>query len=86
VRTSSLTERRRSARVNLLCCLSVEAVYTVGSGSAVGIATCYGLDYRELEFESRKGLEFSVLHIVQTGSGAHPASYPMGTECSFPRG
>jgi len=23
---------------------------------------------------------------VQTGSGAHPASYPMGTRGSFPRG
>jgi hypothetical protein len=26
----------------------------------------------------------SVLHSVQTGSGAHPASYPMGTEHSSP--
>jgi hypothetical protein len=24
--------------------------------------------------------------LVQTGSGAHPASYPMGTEGSFPGG
>jgi hypothetical protein len=23
--------------------------------------------------------EFSLLHVAQTGSGAHPASYPMGT-------
>jgi hypothetical protein len=29
------------------------------------------------EFESRYGQEFSLLHVVQTGSGAHPASYPM---------
>jgi hypothetical protein len=28
-------------------------------------------------FHNRK--EFSPLHSVQTGSGAHPASYPMGT-------
>jgi hypothetical protein len=28
--------------------------------------------------------DFSLLHIVQIGSGAHPASYPMGTGGSFP--
>jgi hypothetical protein len=33
----------------------------------------------ESEFESRYGQEFSLLHVVQTGSEAHPASYPMGT-------
>jgi hypothetical protein len=32
------------------------------------------------------GQEFSVLHVVQTGSGAHPASYPMGTGGTFPEG
>jgi hypothetical protein len=29
---------------------------------------------------------FSLHHRVQTGSGAHPASYPMGTRDSFPGG
>jgi hypothetical protein len=29
---------------------------------------------------------FSLRHRVQTGSGAHPASYPMGTGGSFPAG
>jgi hypothetical protein len=38
------------------------------------------------EFESRKGQEFSLFHIVQTGSGVHPTSYPMGTGGSFPGG
>jgi hypothetical protein len=23
--------------------------------------------------------DFSFLHVIQTGSGAHPASYPVGT-------
>jgi hypothetical protein len=32
-----------------------------------------------LEFESRWGKEFSVLHVVQTGSGAHQPSYSRGT-------
>jgi hypothetical protein len=36
--------------------------------------------------ESRLGQEFSFLHIVQTDSGAHPASYTMGTGGSFPEG
>jgi hypothetical protein len=36
-------------------------------------------------FESWGEHEFSRLH-VQTGSGVHPASYPMGTGGSFPGG
>jgi hypothetical protein len=28
--------------------------------------------------------QFSLLHIVQTGSGVHPTSYKMGTGGSFP--
>jgi hypothetical protein len=31
-----------------------------------------------LEFESWQDQEFSLLHIIQTGSGVHPSSYPMG--------
>jgi hypothetical protein len=48
--------------------------------SAGGIATGYGLD------ESWWGQEFSILHSVQTGSGVHPTSYPMGTGGFFPGG
>jgi hypothetical protein len=33
-----------------------------------------------------RGWEFSPRHHVQSGSGAHLASYPMGTRGSFPRG
>ena len=51
----------------------------VGRDSAVGIATRYGLDGSGIE--SRWGARFSVP--VQTGPGAYPASYTMGTE-SFP--
>jgi hypothetical protein len=32
-----------------------------------------------LEFETLQGREFSLLHSVQTYTGAHPASYLMGT-------
>jgi hypothetical protein len=35
-------------------------------------------------FDSRQGQDFSRLHNVQTGSGAHPATYPMGTGAIFP--
>jgi hypothetical protein len=33
-----------------------------------------------LEFESWQVQEFSLFHVAQTGSGAHPAFNPMGTE------
>jgi hypothetical protein len=36
------------------------------------------------EFESRWGKEFSLFHVVQTGSGVHPTSYSMCTGGSFP--
>jgi hypothetical protein len=34
-------------------------------------------------FKLIKG-QLSLLHVVQTGSGAHPTSYLMGTGSSFP--
>jgi hypothetical protein len=36
------------------------------------------------EFEPRQSQEYSLLHVVQTGSGIHRASYPTCTEGSFP--
>ena len=50
-------------------------VGVTGCDSSVGIATCYGLGSLEIEpwWEAR----FSAP--VQTGPGAHPASYTMGT-------
>jgi hypothetical protein len=32
-----------------------------------------------IEVKSWLGQEFSILHIIQTGSGVHPASYTVGT-------
>jgi hypothetical protein len=49
-----------------------------------GKATGYGLDDRGLGVRILVVKTF--LHVVQTGSGAHPTSYPMGTFSSFPRG
>ena len=51
----------------------------VDQGSAIGMATRYGLDGLGIEF--RCWGRFSAP--VQTDPGAHPASYIMGTE-SFP--
>jgi hypothetical protein len=52
--------------------------------SVVGTATGYGLDDRGVGV--RYGQEFSLLHVVHTGSGVHPASYSMGTGVSFSEG
>jgi hypothetical protein len=53
--------------------------------SSVCIALDYGLDDRGSRVPFPAGTEnFSLHHRVQNGSGAHPASYPMGTRDSFP--
>jgi hypothetical protein len=55
---------------------------------SLGSIVCdYGLDSRATDVRSPTGAEdFSSSPCVQTGSGAHPASYPMGTGGSFPQG
>jgi hypothetical protein len=55
--------------------------------SSVGTALRYGLDYRgsRIRFPAGAG-NFSLHHSVQNGSGAHAASYPVGTRGSFPGG
>jgi hypothetical protein len=56
-------------------------------GSSVSIISGYGLDDRVIEVRSPAGAEdFSSSPCDQTNSGAHPASYTMGTGCPFPRG
>jgi hypothetical protein len=55
--------------------------------NSVGIALGYGLEDRgsRVPFPVGAG-NFSLHHCVQNGSGAHPASYPMGKRGSFPAG
>jgi hypothetical protein len=48
----------------------------------VGMTADWKTDEQDLE--SRQNQELSFLHIVQTGPGAHPASYPMDTGAPFP--
>jgi hypothetical protein len=54
--------------------------------SAVGTATGYGLGDQRIRVPVLVGQEFSLLHVFQTGSGAHPTSYPMGTGGPFTGG
>jgi hypothetical protein len=49
--------------------------------SSVGIATGWTTRVRFPALQ-----DYSLLHVVQTGSGAHPASYPVGTWGFFPGG
>jgi hypothetical protein len=58
--------------------LRVECV-TSDSGNMLGAATGWTARVRFPAVE-----DVSLLHVVQTGSGAHPVSYPVGTEGSFP--
>jgi hypothetical protein len=54
-------------------------------GSSVSIVSGYGLDDRMIEVRSPAGTtDFSSNLCVQTGSGAHPVSCPMGTRGPFP--
>jgi hypothetical protein len=55
--------------------------------NSVGIVLGYGLDDRGSRVRLPAGAgNFSLHHRVQNGSGAHPASYSMGTRGSFPGG
>jgi hypothetical protein len=68
-----------SSKKSMMNCRSLD--------SSFGIATGYELDDRMIgiRFPAVAG-NFSLRHRVQAGSGAHPASYPMGTGGSFPGG
>jgi len=51
------------------------------------LATGYGLDGRDSEVRCSAGAgNFSLLHRIQTGSGAYWASDSMGNWSSFPKG
>jgi hypothetical protein len=59
----------------------------ISRGSSGSIVSDYGLDDQVIEVRSPTGVEdFSSSPCVQTGPGAHPASYPVGTGGSFPGG
>jgi hypothetical protein len=72
-------------------CLNVCGIVTASVGftsksrdSFVGMAIDYWLDDRMVGVRIPAGTgNFSLRHRVQTGSGAHPISYPMATGDSF---
>jgi hypothetical protein len=74
--------------VILFIYLSICSLFNAGSRVSSGSIVCdYGLDDRAIGVWSPTGAEdFSSILCVQTGSGAHPASYPMGTGGPFPGG
>jgi hypothetical protein len=65
--------------VSVTCCLFR---YYESRDSLVGIGNDYGLEIG-VRFPAGDG-NFSLQHHVQTGSGAHPASYPIGGRSYFP--
>jgi hypothetical protein len=61
---------------------NINLLYSSGS-----IVSDYGLDDRTIGVRSPVGAkDFSSILCVETGSGAHPASSPMGTGAPFPGG
>jgi hypothetical protein len=71
----------------ILTCFMAYSIRNKSPDSPVVIALGYELDDRgsRVRFPAGAG-KFSLHYRVQNGSGAHPASYPMGTRGSFPRG
>jgi hypothetical protein len=49
--------------------IMISSIHLQGVGIAVGW----------MGFNSQQGKDFSLLYGIQTDTGAHPASYPMGT-------
>jgi hypothetical protein len=74
--------------LNIVNIVTVRKIYFIfdkfkSRDSSVGIALGYGLDDRGSRVRFPTGAGNFSLH--QNASGAHPASYPMGTRGSFPR-
>jgi hypothetical protein len=68
---------------------TIISILKSGNGSrvsALGIATGYGLDDRGVGIQVPVGSGIFSSSVVQTGSGIHPASYPIGTGGSSPGG
>jgi hypothetical protein len=59
-------------------------VASMSQGSSVSTVSDYGLGSKGVWFPAGVK-DFSSNLCVQTGSGAHPASYPLGTGGPFPR-
>jgi hypothetical protein len=68
-------------------CIKAPSHLQQSRSSSVGIVTGYGLNNRGIGLQfPAEASDFYVLHSVKTGSGTHPASYPMGIGGSFTGG
>jgi hypothetical protein len=76
---SIFPENKNSTFLRNVCKYLIYYMMLGSRDSVFGIATDHGLDERGVGVRVPYRLEFSVLHVVQTGSGVHPTSYPMGT-------
>jgi hypothetical protein len=61
-------------------------VFQESWGSSVSIVTRLRDGQPRVQSPAGAKRIFSLRHRVQTGSGAHAASYPVGTEDSYPEG
>jgi hypothetical protein len=64
--------------------IHIHTILTMSRGSSGSIVSDYGLEDRAIEVRSPTGADFSSSPCVRTGTGAHLASYPMGTGGPFP--
>jgi hypothetical protein len=74
-----MSETNNAVHMNLY----LSFVWSKSQDRVVGIVTGYGLDDRGVGVGVQVGSRIFLLHVFQTGSRAHPASYPMGTGGSF---
>jgi hypothetical protein len=78
----------RNVALSIWCPVTLSLLQDLESlDNSVGIKPSYGLDDlgSRVRFPAGAG-NFSVHHRVQDGSGAHPASCPVGTGGFFRRG
>jgi hypothetical protein len=80
------TTKLKEYKITQQWLIIVIVVITGRRGSLVSIVSDYGLDDRAIQVRSPAVAEyFSSNLCVQSGSGAHPVSYPMGTGVLSPR-
>jgi hypothetical protein len=82
-RTVTLQEQVPSLLTYNVLSLSITAA---DSGSWFRVLTLWTVKRCNNWPTQSKAGNFSLHYRVQNGSGAHPASYPMGNRCSFPGG
>jgi len=75
------------AHRTIILTFTIRFSFSVGTSWTQGSSVSIGTTLRTARpgMDPRQGF-FSLRHLVQTGSGTHPTSYPVGTRGSFPAG